>query len=174
MRNIFNCIFILFIGCQINNNTYLEQTNNQYLPVAENELNGKYLRYDIDSILYRIDWYSNGIKDSSEFFDIQNKKRYIPFMVDSLPQFISDTFDFQNFVDKNLEYPQANYSGWVLVGFIVEVDGSITHISVEKSLCRECDSNAIKVIKKLPLFKPAINDNKKVPYYMFLIIKYKN
>lgn len=53
--------------------------------------------------------------------------------------------------------------GSVVVRFVVETDGSVSNVQVAKSLSPDCDSEAVRVVKSLPRFKPAIRNGEAVP-----------
>lgn len=62
------------------------------------------------------------------------------------------------FLTNNIVYPEAEkkarVQGTVFVNFIVEKDGSITHIKVLKSVSKGIDKEVIRVIKKMPKWEP--------------------
>lgn len=62
------------------------------------------------------------------------------------------------------EYPKAaidsNITGKVYIGFIVEKDGSITNIKVQRGPCALLDSAAVKVVRTLPRWNPATQNGK--------------
>ena len=77
----------------------------------------------------------------------------------------------KEFIRKNLNFPkileQIDYEGWVLVKFLVHSTGEISQIQIERGLHEELDFEAINVIKKMPLWNPAVYQNRKVPTYVF-------
>ena len=58
---------------------------------------------------------------------------------------------WSDFLLEHLDYPdkalQEDVQGRVMVEFIVEKDGSVSHAKVLKSLSEECDAEAVRVIK---------------------------
>lgn len=66
-----------------------------------------------------------------------------------------------NYLAKNLKYPQTaleqRLQGTAILRFVVEKDGSVGDVSVVRSLSKECDAEAIRVLKSLPRFAPAKN-----------------
>lgn len=85
--------------------------------------------------------------------------------VDEYPEFTGGAKAWSKYMERNLRYPSRaqdeGAAGKVFVSFVVEKDGSITDVSVIKGLGFGCDEEAIKVIKKSPLWKPG--KNKGVP-----------
>lgn len=69
------------------------------------------------------------------------------------------------FLEKNLKYPKTkdSVSGKVYVQFIVEKDGRITHPIILKSLAKEFDKEALRVIRLMPKWIPARDYEGKKP-----------
>ncbi|MFD2584489.1 energy transducer TonB [Pedobacter vanadiisoli] len=84
---------------------------------------------------------------------------------DEYPEFNGGAKAWAKYMERNLRYPSRaqdeGASGKVFVSFVVEKDGSITDVSVIKGIGFGCDEEAVKVIKKSPLWKPG--KNKGVP-----------
>lgn len=70
---------------------------------------------------------------------------------------------FYRYVDRQLEYPeeakQKGVEGKVFVIFIVELDGSLSDIGIEKSLHPDCDAEALRIME-------TFNTNKKAPTWI--------
>lgn len=75
-----------------------------------------------------------------------------------------------SYLSNNLKYPSSlkekNIKGEVVVTFTVNVQGRVENVTVIKSLHPELDKEAIRVIQKSPKWKPAMQNNNKVPAYM--------
>ena len=63
------------------------------------------------------------------------------------------------FIRDNVKYPaialEQDLQGVVMLRFVVERDGSVGEVQVQKSLSAECDREAIRVVKSFPRFIPA-------------------
>ena len=94
--------------------------------------------------------------DSTKYFTFVEKMPEFPFGNDSLQKFIS----------QNIQYPQMELDnlieGMVNVQFIVEKDGSLSNIKIEKKVSAGLDKEAIRIIKKLPLFNAGTQQGEKV------------
>jgi len=103
----------------------------------------------------------------SVFYDIEPE---FPGGRDGLLKFIRS-----NFIPP-AEMLELNQSGQVIVRFIVEVDGSVTHPVIEKSFkeCPACDLEALRLVKVMPKWKPVIEKNKAIRSYMRLPINFQN
>ena len=83
-----------------------------------------------------------------------------------MPQFPGGEQAMMKFVSSNVHYPEEakekEISGRVLVGFIVEKDGSVTEVKVLKGIGKLCDEEAVRVVKSMPKWTPGMQDGKPV------------
>jgi len=63
--------------------------------------------------------------------------------------------------------------GKVVCRFVVEKDGSISNITVIRSLDPGCDKEAVRVIKLLPKFIPGKQNGQAVRVYYILPVIFK-
>lgn len=89
--------------------------------------------------------------------------------VDYKPTFLgsSNPADFlEKWVYRYLKYPKeavdAGVHGTVFVNFIIEPDGNVSSVEVEKSVSEALDAEAVKVVAASPKWKPAYVNGKKV------------
>jgi len=87
--------------------------------------------------------------------------------VDEMPVFPNGDQGILNFIAENTLYPEEaklkSITGRVLVKFIVETDGSVSGVAIEKSVDPILDAEAVRVVSSLPKFeKPGIKAGKKV------------
>lgn len=66
----------------------------------------------------------------------------------------------------NLTYPEdcieQNIQGKVHVSFLVETDGSLSHIKVTKKVHPSLDAEALRIVNKMPKWNPALKNGKAV------------
>lgn len=78
--------------------------------------------------------------------------------VEELPEFPGGTTALMAYLNKEITYPtlalEQNIYGRVLCSFIVNRDGSIDQIEILRSVDPQLDNEAIRVIKKMPKWKP--------------------
>lgn len=78
--------------------------------------------------------------------------------VEELPSYPGGQKAFIQYLNKTLSYPpyakSKNIQGRVLVQFIVERSGEITNVSVAESVNPVLDDEAIRVIRKMPKWRP--------------------
>ena len=69
-------------------------------------------------------------------------------------------------IGKNVVYPQAsiemNEQGRVFLSFVVEKDGSISNVKIERGISRDLDREAKRIIQKMPKWIPAESARKTV------------
>ncbi|MFN5417932.1 MAG: TonB family protein [Flavobacteriia bacterium] len=83
-------------------------------------------------------------------------------------RFAGTADEMNKFLTENLVYPpdaiDLGLQGKCYLKFIVEVDGTITHVSVVKGVpdCPQCDKEAIRVVKMMPPWLPETIQGQKV------------
>lgn len=84
--------------------------------------------------------------------------------VEKLPEFPGGIVEFMKWLTANLRYPELaqknKIQGKVVVSFIVNKDGSISSPKIQKSVDPMLDNEALRVIKRMPHWKPGIMDAK--------------
>ncbi|MDD2245046.1 MAG: TonB family protein [Dysgonamonadaceae bacterium] len=97
--------------------------------------------------------------------------------VDELPQFPGSQYSFIQYLNKTLKYPisaeNKGVGGFVLCSFIVETDGSISHVQVVEGVDSLLDEEAIRVIKEMPKWIPGKNNGVAVRVQIFLPIDFR-
>lgn len=95
---------------------------------------------------------------------------------EKMPEYIGGMEALYTFLSNNLVYPEVarrkGIEGSVLIEFVVEKDGSISNVKALTSLSPECDAEAIRVIKKLPKWKPGEQMGKPVRVYYNIPIRF--
>jgi len=83
---------------------------------------------------------------------------------------------FRTFINKNLEYPQESIemgeSGMIIVSFVVQKDGQITHVEIKKSVSIYLDEEAIRVIRKSDRWNPATYKGESVKSHVQIPIRF--
>ena len=72
----------------------------------------------------------------------------------------------QQWISKNVQYPQTamelNEQGKVYVSFVVEPDGSISNVQVERGVSDDLDKEAKRLVRNMPKWKAGKNNGKTV------------
>lgn len=82
-----------------------------------------------------------------------------------------------SYIRKNLSYPQFakdnKKEGTVIVTFVVDEKGNITNAKVSRGIIKIMDDEALRVVKSMPKWKPAISNGNKVPAQMAVPVEFK-
>lgn len=72
----------------------------------------------------------------------------------------------KRFMGSNIKYPQKaldrGLEGTVLVEFVIDRDGSVCNVKTKQSIDPLLDNEAVRVVKKMPKWKPGIKEGKNV------------
>lgn len=97
-------------------------------------------------------------------------------VTETLPQFPGGQGVMMKYLAANIKYPasavKAKKQGCVIVGFIVQKDGSITHAKIVRSIDPELDAEALRVVKGMPKWTPGTQLGKPVSVKYTLPVKF--
>ena len=111
----------------------------------------------------------------------QNSKDYVEVydtdFVDVQPQFPGGESELIKYINKARRYPaeayERNVHGRVLCGFIVNSDGSISHVSVLRGVEPTLNREAVRLISNMPKWEAGRVNNRAVPVYYILPIAFR-
>ena len=98
--------------------------------------------------------------------------------VEEMPKFPGGEAALIRWITDHVVYPQSaiekKIEGWVDCQFIIEKDGSVSNVEVIESRDPDgLDKAAVAVLKKLPKFKPGIENGKTVRVYYKTPVPFK-
>jgi protein TonB len=97
-------------------------------------------------------------------------------IVEQMPEFPGGERALLKYISKNLKYPQIaqenGVSGVVTVNFVVDTEGRISQVKILGGISIDCDNEAIRVIKSMPLWKPGKQGGKPVRVYFTVPIRF--
>jgi protein TonB len=112
-------------------------------------------------------------------FSQQDKKdipREVFTTAEQMPSFPGGKNALNKYIQKHLRYPEKSMKhaaqGKVVLRFIVEPDGSITHAEVLRGMDSECDKVALKAIQEMPKWDPGMQHGVFVAVYYTLPITF--
>lgn len=86
--------------------------------------------------------------------------------IEKYPEFPGGQEAFVKFLRKNLRYPgmavENGIQGKVIVSFIIERNGDLSHIKVLRGIGSGCDEEAVRVLSKSPQWNPGIQNKQSV------------
>ena len=98
-------------------------------------------------------------------------------IVEVMPEFPGGTEKMMDYLSKNIKYPEAakekGISGRVFLSFVIEKDGAVSNVKVAKGIGKECDDEALRVVKAMPKWKPGLQKGKPVRVNYMLPIFFK-
>ena len=87
-------------------------------------------------------------------------------MLETEPSFPGGTANLFKFLIDNIKYPQEalekKIGGKVYLSFVVNTDGSIEDIKVQKGVHLLLDNEAIRVVNSMPKWNPGTQNGKKL------------
>ncbi|WP_192821579.1 energy transducer TonB [Rufibacter sp. LB8] len=96
-------------------------------------------------------------------------------VVEQMPEYEGGLQKLMSYISKNIKYPRAALSqgieGTVVLSFVVMPSGDIAQIEVLKGLGFGTEEEAIRVVSKMPRWKPGIQNGRAVPVKMTLPIR---
>lgn len=79
---------------------------------------------------------------------------------------------------KNIKYPPITrctaIEGTVVIGFIIEKDGTMTNVHIRRDIGGGMGEEAMRVVKLLPKFSPAMKDGKAVRFLYYVPVRFSS
>ena len=106
----------------------------------------------------------------------EKKERKVHKTADQIAEFPGGMRAMMEYLRDNIKYPEEaiknNEEGLVVVGFVVEADGSLSEVEVKKGETESLDKEAIRVVGSMPKWKPGMLDGKPVATWFSLPVKF--
>lgn len=101
----------------------------------------------------------NGVKSYMEVYEYD--------FVSEKPSYPGGDRKLVSFINENRKYPEEAYKkgieGRVTCSFVVNVDGSVSHISVLRGVERSLNREAVRLMSEMPEWIPGKHDGHPVP-----------
>lgn len=115
------------------------------------------------------------IKLSSAQAQTNNNESSDTVMVtDVMPEYPGGSDAMTSFIKKNIKYPEIardnDIKGKVYIEFVINTEGYVTNVQIKKGIGGGCDEEAVRIIKKMPQWKPGIQNGKPVNVKILLPI----
>lgn len=96
--------------------------------------------------------------------------------VSEMPEFPGGKKGLSKYLDHNLKYPaearNEHVQGTVYVGFVVLPDGSVSKPEIVQGIRRDCDEEALRVVRNMPAWKPGRENGETVSVYMTIPVTF--
>lgn len=99
--------------------------------------------------------------------------------VDEVAEFPGGAVELRKYLAEHIKYPQTavemGLEGKCYLTFVVSENGYISNVKVKKGVtdCKECDEEAIRVVKSMPRWKPGKLNGKEVNSVFSLPVTFK-
>lgn len=96
---------------------------------------------------------------------------------EKMPVLRGDMKGLQKYLKEQLRYPPAaiaqGVAGTVFVGFTVQSDGSVADARVLKGIGYGCDEEALRIVRAMPPWEPAMQSGRPIPMPYSLPIRFQ-
>ncbi len=113
-------------------------------------------------------------KDKPASFEKSPGDTYV--VIEELPSYPGGTDALKKFIAENLNYPadaKGKITGMVTVNFVIDKEGNIVNPKVSKSVYPSMDKEALRVVKLIKGWKPAMQNGKPVACKVSLPVIFK-
>ena len=115
----------------------------------------------------------SGVKQS----DVKRNENEIFKSVEQMPQFPGGDAALIKYLDSHIQYPpeaaKNNIQGRVILQFVVDKTGEIGEVKVVRSVDKDLDEEAVRIIKTLPKFNPGRQNRQAVAVWYTLPVTFK-
>ena len=109
--------------------------------------------------------------------DVETEEAQIFVMVEQMPEFPGGMAKLQAFLAENITFPESakesGIQGTVYVSFVVRKDGRISDAKILRGIGGGCEEEALRVVNKMPRWKPGTQRGKNVDVQFNLPIVFK-
>ena len=97
--------------------------------------------------------------------------------VEQMPQFPGGDAALMKYLSSHINYPpmaaENNVQGKVILQFVVGKDGRVGEVKIARSVDKDLDKEAMRVVKSLPKFIPGRQNGQAVPVWYTLPVSFK-
>jgi periplasmic protein TonB len=137
--------------------------------------NGERVTYWKNGKLKRKEILKMGNLQEGKYYDsLGGEISYYPYL--KMPTFPGGQTGLSKFLTRNLRYPYAALKkadeGIVYLSFIVDANGQIEDVRVMKGVSKELDEEAVRVVRLMPNWEPAMEDGELVKVKFALPLRF--
>lgn len=123
----------------------------------KSELNDSLITFYKDGTIRRKDYYDRGeLINGFCFSSLGADTSYFPYETEA--EFPGGTSSLSSWIGENIVYPdeaiEFNDQGRVYISFVVEKNGWVSNVTVERGVALSLDKEAQRVVKSMPSWKP--------------------
>lgn len=81
------------------------------------------------------------------------------------PSFPGGKAAFDKFISENMRWvPGSSFARWIFVSFIVQKDGTLTHIGISHGGNKAMEAEALRLVRQMPKWEPAMRRGEPVAF----------
>jgi len=142
---------------------------------------GKYLEIRLKRDVYKLNFEQPKPKDNKEPVKSDKPAKRnndeVFFVVEDVPHFPGGNQALYEYISLNTHYPKKaikmNISGKVIVRFLVDKQGNIKDVAIEKGVDSLLDQEAMRVVSNMPKWKPGEQRGKPVEVTLSVPVEFK-
>jgi len=142
---------------------------------------GVYLDIRLKRGVYKVDLDQQDFKDNNKTSQpdkpAKRNNDEVFFIVEDMPHFPGGNQALQEYLVSNTQYPKKalkmNISGKVIVRFLVDKQGNIKDVAIEKGVDSLLDQEAMRVVSNMPKWKPGEQRGKPVEVTLSVPVEFK-
>jgi TonB family protein len=139
----------------------VKASNNKIVSNEYDDVSRQYVYYECSSS-YDTIW-KRILEGNAQTLEWKTEKEI---QITQSPMFIGGEKALLEYLQENMKYPVGAYKrgvqGDVSVRFTINKSGSITNVTVQKSLDPDCDKEAVRLVENMPKWIPSIRNGKNV------------
>ena len=105
------------------------------------------------------------VEVAEETIIVEGEEEIIEFP-DVEAEFIGGAQEMMIYINQNIQYPitsiEMNEQGKVYLSFVVEPDGTISNVAIERGVSKDIDNEAKRIVRSMPKWLPGEGKGKKV------------
>lgn len=119
-----------------------------------------------DRVIAQTDSEAKKVEKAQEPVTKSQKDEEIFTVVEEMPSFPGGKDAMFKFISTNIKYPESarknGVHGRVFISYVVEKDGKINDVEIIRGFDKECDAEALRVVKMMPNWNPGKEKGKAV------------
>lgn len=124
------------------------------------------------------DFFSQEVEAIESNYNETQQEDQIYTMVDVNPEYLGGSKEMFTYIAKNMRYPTSaienEIEGKVFIRFVIDKSGNIVNPEIARGIggCPECEQEALRIVRAMPKWKPAMVAGEPVKSLFYLPITF--